>query len=165
MHFIYNASLAFDQESDCMPTASCTGVREMWRSGFLWDEGNLISFFYLAMFEKTKYFLFLELRKYLLSFLTCLHHLWKSTASFFRISVHHFQNVNRPVGPESLTVKWRKHYWVALVFLWYMEENVYRQNSFLREQGASYRCLPLLYLPPALPEEMPQWRGQHLTKL
>lgn len=73
----------------------------------------------------------------------------KNTPSFFRISVHHFPHVNRPMGLELLLLEQGKHYCSALVFLCHVEENVYGENSFLREQGASSCCLPLLLALPS----------------
>lgn len=149
MHFIYNASLAFDQESDCIPPASHTGEKEMWSSGGLWDTESLTGFWIWFCLKRQRIFCSWRLENVfsVSSFISISFD--KNMPSFFRIWRHQFQHIaNRPKSPESLFLEWGKHNCIASVFLSYVEENEFRENSLQKEQVSPSCCTPqLLVLP------------------
>lgn len=149
MHFIYNASLAFDQESDCVPSAS---------HSYWWERDVVIRWsmrwgkpdFFKSGFVSTDKWFSLPGAKKISSLLSLLiPPLTKAHLHFseFLCITFNMQVTDQGV-PESLLLEQRKHNCTALLFLSYVEENGYGENSPLRERVASSCCSPpLLVLP------------------
>lgn len=132
-----------------MPPASHTGEKEMWSSGGLWDTESLIVLWIWFCLKRQRIFCSWRLENVLSasSFVSITFE--KNVTSVFRIWMHQFQHItNRPKSPELLLLDWVKHNCTASVFLSYLEENEYRENSLQKEQVAPSCCTPqLLVLP------------------